>query len=460
MASQGYPHLSAQRFMHNSRLDYHAPALDELAAGYSTWLLRPFIDLGTAPESPLYVQGVDAAYSHLTQPDAPTLFLQIHPSADLRENVLQQSRLDAYRVATPADLPARLQTPRWARLAERYAAFAGSSRREQTHLCLLLETMGLHEANFLCLRTLPPIELDAPDAFPLEIMRVRAQHRVDGATSTYRHVLALERQAAASERLDPASRMASCLTLLVAFAKHRHRDVHEVQHWRAEALRHYRWLRPGENWADTIRASAFWRAVSYVPFLAGDREATTRELGLAEDLALQALALASDTPDEQIPSRQNLHPLLETRKREAEWCGDRDLALERAQRLAAHDSLDPKAHIHLGDALWAVRGPAAAAAAYRHAVRLGAPYLPLACFRLGNCLEELDDRDGARQAYLRCLHFDPRGWSAVERLLQDPDGLQPALHAWLSGVAGSLKQRLKARAADSADHEPDATART
>jgi len=145
----------------------------------------------------------------------------------------------------------------------------------------------------------------------------------------------------------------------------------QAEHGRAVGLSRLDRLHPETQWHDAIAVSAFWRAASFVPYLRGDKVRTSLQLDEAERLAR---LFEGSAAVHRLLVEQNLHPLLETRVREASAFGDLTLATSRAQEFARLDPLDGKVHIRLGDTYFATGATEDALAAYRAATVLGAPF--------------------------------------------------------------------------------------
>lgn len=394
----------------------------------AAWLLQPYLDLAPAHTPPLHALGVEISYAQLVDEELPFFAPQTHPQARFRAVFLTETRLEAYRVEHPAQLANELRTRRWQRLVEIIEDAADATTELRLRLAVCLNALGLYGATTAVVRPVPDADIvRAPSAALLAMKRAHAAWKANPhETNERENVRVLELAARTRGAGQHHVRLRAAVTLAVYFAKRRRRDEAAVAKWRRVAAREYARLRPDEDWRDILYASAFWRGVSFLPFIAGDHEVTRRELDCAE-----AFARSADTSVEvrRMLADQNLHPLLETRTKEALWAGDRDLAVARARELVRLDPFDPKVHVALGDVL-GDDDVEAALASYRAAARLGPPFTALAYFRIGRCLERLDHAREACYAYQRALEADPLGATPRQRLaeLEPPSETQRWLH--------------------------------
>ena len=86
-----------------------------------------------------------------------------------------------------------------------------------------------------------------------------------------------------------------------------------------------------------LLTSRFYRAASFVPQRLGDRLEVVRLMDLAE---YHALAMTPTNIAQELIYLENLHPVIESRTKEALWLGDLDLALTRALRVTDLDPYD------------------------------------------------------------------------------------------------------------------------
>jgi tetratricopeptide (TPR) repeat protein len=390
--------------------------LDDVGGPRSAYLLRPFLDLTPFGPGSTDTSTVECAFRQLADGSCPRLMIQNHPAPNLRPALIREIGLPAYRVRYAADLPPRLRTPRWQYLADTVAAAErprGLSAERQLRLATLLNTLGLYHETA---RLFGPAADGQPAAGPattaLRIRHAMAVQRTERSARAAELNLRVLREAAEDPRGEPHVRLGAAITLLVIFAKGRKHDLGQVRYWREVAERVYPRLAP-DGMPDVLYASAYWRAVSYTRYLAGDQAGTAAELDEAERYA--ELFRPRDEIERMLWG-QNMHPLLETRGREAFDAGDLPLARQRIGKLAALDPLHPKVHVHVGNIELADGEPEKALAAFRAAVDLGAPWTSFAWFMAGHCQELIGDGRGAAQAYLQAVMADPGSIDARRRL--------------------------------------------
>jgi len=153
-----------------------------------------------------------------------------------------------------------------------------------------------------------------------------------------------------------------------------------------------------------------------------------RQMDLAEQ---HARALKPKTSAQELLYLENLHPVMESRTKEALWLGDHDLALERALEVTQLDPYDSKAWVELGEVRRARKEWAPAAEAYAVAGMLGPPASAIGRHMAGLCFRELGQATLAAYFFKETLEIDPRGFSAREEIRKLPDvGVLRALREW------------------------------
>jgi hypothetical protein len=389
--------------------------------------LRPFLDLGPLIQGPLFAQGIEFAYQAAINEDIPSPYWQLHVSGALRGRIIAESGLREYAITHPRDLAPALRTPRWQRMVELLDEVPRLDARRLARLCTLLESLGLYS-------TLEQLRSEAqitPGVLAVSVSHAR--YKLGGGRDRGDHV-ETRTDLIASPRGDERARLVNVMFLVVAHGRGRNRE--QLLKWRAVAESLHSVLRPDDDPRDTLIESAYWRAVSFVPFVLGDRAATVRELDLAESYGRRLLG--QGTPMERWMADYNLHPILETRTKEALWCGDKDLALARTQELCAHDPYDAKVHVELGD-LYLDRGELESAlTAYRRAAEVGVPYTPFARFMIGHCLEKLGDVDAALAELVAAVELDPAAITPLQRIAELAHRTNRAsLKAWANHAAES-----------------------
>jgi tetratricopeptide (TPR) repeat protein len=161
------------------------------------------------------------------------------------------------------------------------------------------------------------------------------------------------------------------------------------------------------------------------------------EMDAAEAWAEQ---MRRDTPETAAEWRALTGAICESRTKEALVLGKLDVAERWARRGVERGPSDPRAYLELGQVLIEQERVEDALANYRMAVRFGPPGTEIGWFMAGQCLELLDRREEACDAYLAALAIDPLAISAAERLSELASGLSADVGAWARTTAESLRQ--------------------
>ncbi len=163
-----------------------------------------------------------------------------------------------------------------------------------------------------------------------------------------------------------------------------------------------------------ILTSRYYRAMSYCPFIRGDRESVHEMALLCEDNARKAHAT---TQIESIIKAENIFPMLETTARIHEFLGDQKRALSHLQEIVTTvDPMDLKAWMQLGDFYLKMNLPEKALATYLAGEKCQAPHAKILYFKIGAVLEKLNQLAPAIEYYNRSLALEPDGISPKERL--------------------------------------------
>jgi tetratricopeptide (TPR) repeat protein len=149
----------------------------------------------------------------------------------------------------------------------------------------------------------------------------------------------------------------------------------------------------------------------------GERDAMVQLMDSAER---QARSLPATTPAQQLLRLENLHPVMESRSKEARWLGDRDLALARAQEVIDLDRYDPKSWLELGELLMMGQRWAEAAEAFSTAAMLGPPVSAIARHLLGCCLRLTGQEMLASFFFQSALEIDGYGISPRAEIQAQP----------------------------------------
>lgn len=407
------------------------------------WLLGPYFGLHEPPVCSLHTATVTAAYAELDTSRPATPF-QCHTPRGLREAVAQCLRWPELASPGPAALPDELVTERWRALVRLTEHPLDLDLETRLRLGTLLCALGLDACALGVLPASTPEDAGRDQlSAGLAMKRTHALVRASGSEAARAEDREVLTAVATSRRLPAATALSAALTLVVLNAKGRAPDVAATAHWREVAGAHLAGLALGGSWRDALFTSAYWRAVSYLPFLLGDHERTRAELDRAEE---HARDLPDGTEQQALVRRQNLHPLLETRTRAAAAANDLDAALRYAHELAALDPYDGKVLLGLGDVAMRAGDTAAAVEAYRRAAMLGAPHAARARVALGRHLEHAGDEEGALDSFLAAAHADPTAYTAVAAVhrLAERTG-RADLADWCVRWLADLRARLRVR---------------
>lgn len=418
-------------------------------AGYTgilpaAWLHRPYLNLSPVEDltaHPIHALGPQAAFAALTGDDPTPAPNQSHASAQLRVAVAQETGLRWFDIGSPAELPVSLRTARWDLLVELVDRFAELGLTEQAAVITLLDRLGLHHAISALVPAQPDDLVTAVRAAAALALRRAHSRRLTGLGDRAEDIRLLELVALRGP--DPQVSLAAAITLVVAHARSRDRDINQVEKWADVADSWFTELETGDHYPDNYYRSMYWRAVSYVPFLHGEFRDTEGMLDEAMRCVEEPDSTA--TPGHRITWLQNQHPLLETRTKAALAAGDLDGALLWAKALTELDPLDAKVHIELGDVHSTRDEQGRALAAYRRAASLGAPYRAFATYLVGRCRSMLG-RSDAVSTWAETVRADPLSFSARQSLasLSADDHVSGWLTGWATTSLESLRRRLSA----------------
>jgi tetratricopeptide (TPR) repeat protein len=385
---------------------------DPARASFTSWLYRPYIDLtpvdrGGNPQVPGLLYAL-ASVEEST--DYPRLHAVYPPS--LREAIVREARLPEYHLQDPLALPGELRTSHWERLCAYLAEFSAIATSEQARVLWLLHRMHLHHA---ILRYAPAPARDelglseslAQIAFMRGMARLALYQDGEGELDTS------ELELVANGAPPGQWAVIEATYLLAAVAAKTRSDVNELQQWLAQHRRQIELARADEH-TDAKLRSRYHRVYAFVPQLSGDLSRMTEEMERATEWAEM---MRRDTAEEEAESNVLACALWESRAKEALLHGDLELAEERVRRYVSHAPLDPQAHLDLGQVLVERGELNEAVTAYRAAALCGPPGTEVAWFMLGQCWEQLDEPEAARDAYLAALDLDPLGVASLEQLV-------------------------------------------
>jgi cytochrome c-type biogenesis protein CcmH/NrfG len=143
----------------------------------------------------------------------------------------------------------------------------------------------------------------------------------------------------------------------------------------------------------------------------------------------RAMAPADDA--QQLLYLENLHPLMESRTKEALWLGDLDLALQRAQQVTEVDPYDSRVWLELGQVRLLRNEYALAAEAYAAAATLGPPSSGVGRHMAGLCFRQLGQPLLAAFFFKSAIEVDPLAISPHDEIQRFPElPVLTALKSW------------------------------
>lgn len=429
-------HAATKRRRAGRRVDRANEGLAAAPASHrprlAAWLLRPYLDLGPLVVGPLYARGIEQYWRAFAEPHGPAFALQRTLPPAFRTQLVGESGRAEFLVDDPGDLPVSLRTDRWSALCGALEQWLTLSLERRRRLVLLLHSLCLYTP---VLRLLPEFDdrLLREDPIDVELAYWRASARyVLGAPSRladYRSadMSVLEAIAAASRVAVPAAFNASVKVFV-------HKS--KVGAPRAEiakaGARLERALADSVGKVDrftcALLTSRFYRAMGFLPQRLGNRAEVVRLMDLAER---HARGMKPVTEAQKLVYLENLHPVLESRTKEALWLGDRELALERALGVVDLDPYDSKAWVELGEVRMARKEWAPAAEAYVVAGMLGPPASAIGRYMAGACYRKCGKDVLAAFFFKETLEVDPLGISPHDQIRELPQAaVLNALKQW------------------------------
>lgn len=388
-----------------------------MAAG----LLQPFIDLGPCTAGPIFSQSVAHYWDAFRHPEKPRFALQRTLPRRFRAQALSEIGYAPYVAEDPRDIAPELRTEKWQQLCAALDHWSELSQIGQSRLVLLLHALCFYE---LIPRLLSPMadhtDLSDPIAAELAYLRASAVYvlglpnRVaDYADADLGDFIRI----ATAQDVPPQVGFDAAIKLLTHLAKNGG-TVEELTRWCDCAAGHLaRLRREGSAFDADLCESRFRRAAAFIPQRLGDRDEVVAIMDAAERCA-DALQPANDA---QVLLRgENLHPLLESRTKEAIWLGDHDLALDRAQKVTQIDPFEARGWLELGQVFLRRQQFEKAANAYLTAAMIGPPATAIAHHMAGICFLELGQPAVAAFMLKTAVDLDPGAISSRNHIRQLP----------------------------------------
>jgi hypothetical protein len=323
--------------------------LQTLDSRFSTWLLRPYLDLAEFNGGPLHAQNLEECWCSFIDPDSPPFVPQRALAPGFRIQLTREAG-KAYAVTDPRQLSQDLRSDRWRRVCDTLNDWSLLSGDEKCRLASLLHSMCFYQ---------PLLDLIADDHFDagradeddlrLAFWRASANyiHHLPERTSDYpsADISVFEDIALNAPALVPECFNATA-KVFVHRAKNRCKTT-ELVTWsnRLEAAL-IRTIAGADEFTTGLFTSRFYRGVGFLPQLAGDKEEVKRTMELAES---HARNIRPHTPAQHLLYKENLHAVMESRTKEALWLGNKDEALSRSLQVIEVDPCDSKAWAELGE---------------------------------------------------------------------------------------------------------------
>jgi len=393
----------------------------------STWLLRPYLDLGPCNAGPLHVGAIEECWRALIDPGSPPFIAQRALTPGFRKQLAEEAG-PSFALSDPRELPDCLRTDRWRLLCDALDGWRGLSGDRKCRLASLLHSMCLYQP---LLKLIPDTGFDAGRADALAIRlafwRASAKFMQDVPNRADANISVFQDIALKSSATVPTAFNATAM-VFVHQAK-TGAALSELAEWggryeRALAVA----IRDADEFTAGLFTSRFYRGAGFLPQRRGDKSGVVRMMDLAER---HARNMKPATPAQEILYRENLHALMESRTKEALWLGDLDQALARSQKVIEVDPYDAKAWVELGEVRYLRKEWQEAAEAYASAAILGPPASVVARYMAGVCYRELAQEPLAGLMLKDTLERDPLGISSRDEIRDLPDiGVLKVLKQW------------------------------
>lgn len=385
-------------------------------------LLRPFVDLEPCRLGPLYARGLEHSWAAFAHADRPRFALQRTLPRPFRSQLLAEVDRRDHDGADPRAVRPELRSARWRAMCEALQAWPELTTDRRCRLVRLLHALCFYAV----VAERIPASVDADelwreDGTELAYWRASARYvlglpdRV--ADYTHADLRDFERIAHEAPPHEPAA-FDAAVKLLTHHAKIG-APTGELAKWHALAEQRLQSaVGKIDDFTGAIFHSRFYRASAFVPHSAGDRREVVRAMDRAEHYARGAVP-SSDA--QALLYLENLHPIVESRAKEALWLGDLDLALARARAVVDLDTFDSRAWLELGQVRLRRQEWALAAEAYGTAAMLGPPSSAIGRHMAGLCFRRLGQPLLAAFFFRSALDVDPRATSPREEIQALPD---------------------------------------
>ena len=402
-----------------------------LDSRFSTWLLRPYLDLAESNGGPLHAQNLEECWRSFVEPDVLPFIPQRALSPGFRIQLSREAG-QAYAVTDPRELSESLRSDRWRRLCVALDEWTSLRSEEKSRLACLLHSMCLYQP---LLALIPHHHFEAGradlDTVRLAFWRASAnfiQHLPE-RTSNYRTA---DMSVFEDIALHAPSAVPECFNATAKVFVHKAKNRCEIADLMTWSSRLEKVLALTIAGADEFTAglftSRFYRGLGFLPQRAGDKNEMKRTMDLAES---HARNIKPGTPAQHLLYRENLHAVMESRTKEALWLGDKDEALSRSLKVIEVDPCDSKAWAELGEIHYLRLELKEASEAYSTAAMLGPPASAVGRYMAGLCFGRLG-QDMLAALFLKdTLECDPLGISPRRRISELPNfAVLDALKSW------------------------------
>jgi tetratricopeptide (TPR) repeat protein len=398
---------------------------------FVAWLLRPYIDLGPFVVGPLYARGIEEYWRAFEDPQILPFALQRTLLPAFRSQLISEAGRPEYAMGDPRLLPQPLWTDRWRTLCNALDQWVELPCERRRRLVMLLHSLCIYEP-VLGLVPPPAPRLVANEAAAIELTYWRASaHYVAGIPNRVSDYGAADMSVFEAIVADMPDAVPAAFNAAVKVFVHKSKigaSPGELMQWRVRVERvHADTVGRVDDFTADLLTSRFYRAMGFLPQRRGDRTEVVRLMDLAER---HARAMKPATSAQELLYLENLHPVMESRTKEALWLGDRDLALARALEVVELDPYDSKAWVELGQVRMKRKEWAHAAQAYVAAGTLGPPASAIGRHMAGVCFRECGQDLLAAFFFKDALEVDPLGISPRDEIHRLPD----------TAVLGALKE--------------------
>ena len=369
----------------------------------AAWLLRPYLDLGPLVLGPLYARGIEEYWRAFAEPGVERFALQRTLPPAFRAQLVAEAGQPEHALDDPRELPEALRTERWSAVCEALERWHELSFERQRALVLLLHSLCLYE---------PVLKL-VDDKAPVELRYWRESARyVLGVPSRIADYKTADLSAFEAIALETSEAVPAAFNAAVKTFVHKAKvgaPQAELRKWGARLERALAdAVAQVDDFTADLLTSRYYRALGFLPQKDGRKKETARLMNLAER---HARRMKPKTSAEELLYLENLHPVLESRTKEALWLGDRGLALKRARQVIKLDPYDSKAWVELGEVRMARKEWARAAEAYVVAAMLGPPASAIGRHMAGICFRRSGQPLLAAFFFKETLEVDPLGIS-------------------------------------------------